>query len=75
MVVQKMMRADIWVSFTSVPFNGNRNEMAGNFIFGLGEKLVLVRLQLIRSSWGEKRDLAKSCLYYYNSIILKVTVP
>jgi len=40
-VVQKMIRADIsGVLFTADPVNGNRNEMAGNFIFGLGEKLV-----------------------------------
>jgi len=40
-VVQKMVRADIsGVLFTADPVNGNRNEMAGNFIFGLGEKLV-----------------------------------
>jgi len=40
-VVQKMVRADIsGVLFTADPVNGNRDEMAGNFIFGLGEKLV-----------------------------------
>ncbi len=40
-VVQQMARADIsGVLFTADPVTGNRNKMTGNFIFGLGEKLV-----------------------------------
>ena len=40
-VVQQMAQADIsGVLFTADPVTGNRNEMTGNFVFGLGEKLV-----------------------------------
>lgn len=40
-VVQQMARADIsGVMFTADPVIGSLNEMTGNFIFGLGEKLV-----------------------------------
>lgn len=40
-VVQHMVQAEIsGVLFTADPVTGNRNEMMGNFIFGLGENLV-----------------------------------
>lgn len=40
-VIQQMLKSDIsGVLFTVDPVTNNRNEMAGNFIFGLGEKLV-----------------------------------
>ncbi|MDR3542828.1 MAG: PEP/pyruvate-binding domain-containing protein [Desulfosporosinus sp.] len=40
-VIQKMVKADIsGVLFTADPITGNCNKMAGNFILGLGEKLV-----------------------------------
>ncbi|ACV63809.1 pyruvate phosphate dikinase PEP/pyruvate- binding [Desulfofarcimen acetoxidans DSM 771] len=40
-VVQRLARADIsGVLFTEDPITGNRNEMTGNFILGLGEELV-----------------------------------
>ncbi|MDR3601500.1 MAG: PEP/pyruvate-binding domain-containing protein [Desulfosporosinus sp.] len=40
-VIQQMVKADIsGVLFTVDPVTGNRDEMAGNFIYGLGEKLV-----------------------------------
>lgn len=40
-VVQQMVRAEIsGVLFTANPVTGNRNEMSGNYIFGLGEELV-----------------------------------
>lgn len=40
-VIQQMVKADIsGVLFTADPVTGNRQEMAGNFVFGLGEKLV-----------------------------------
>lgn len=40
-VVQHMVQAEIsGVLFTANPVTGNRNEMVGNFIYGLGENLV-----------------------------------
>jgi pyruvate,water dikinase len=40
-VVQKMVRADIsGVLFTADPVDGSRMKMVGNFVHGLGEKLV-----------------------------------
>ena len=40
-VVQQMVPAEIsGVLFTADPVTGSRNRMTGNFIFGLGEKLV-----------------------------------
>ncbi|MFW9991420.1 MAG: PEP/pyruvate-binding domain-containing protein [Candidatus Odinarchaeota archaeon] len=40
-VIQQLVRADIsGVLFTAEPVTGNRNKMTGNFIHGLGEKLV-----------------------------------
>ncbi len=40
-IVQQMVPADIsGVLFTANPVTGNRNEMTGNFVLGLGEKLV-----------------------------------
>ncbi len=40
-VVQQMVPADIsGVLFTADPVTGSRNEMTGNYVFGLGEKLV-----------------------------------
>ncbi len=40
-VVQQLVRADIsGVLFTADPITGSHNKMTGNFIFGLGEKLV-----------------------------------
>jgi len=40
-VVQQMVAADIsGVLFTADPVTGSRNRMTGNFVFGLGDKLV-----------------------------------
>lgn len=40
-VVQRFIQADIsGVLFTADPLSGNRDKMTGNFIFGIGEKLV-----------------------------------
>jgi pyruvate,water dikinase len=40
-VIQKLVRAEIsGVLFTADPVTGSRNKMMGNFVYGLGEKLV-----------------------------------
>lgn len=40
-LVQRLVRADMsGVLFTADPLTGNRNEMKGNFVYGLGEGLV-----------------------------------
>ncbi|EGW37030.1 PEP/pyruvate-binding domain-containing protein [Desulfosporosinus sp. OT] len=54
-VIQQMVKADIsGVLFTADPVTGNRNEMAGNFIFGLGEKLVSGQVSAYTFKLGRK---------------------
>ncbi|SPF46525.1 PEP-utilizing enzyme, mobile domain protein [Candidatus Desulfosporosinus infrequens] len=54
-VIQKMVKADIsGVLFTVDPVTGNRDEMAGNFIFGLGEKLVSGQVTAYTFKLGRK---------------------
>lgn len=57
-VIQQMVKADIsGVLFTADPVTGNRNEMAGNFIFGLGEKLVSGQVTAYTFKLGRKTGI------------------
>lgn len=63
-VIQQMARADIsGVLFTADPVTGNRNEMAGNFIFGLGEKLVSGQVTAYTFKLGRKTSLWRRVNY------------
>ena len=63
-VIQQMVKADIsGVLFTADPLTGNRNEMAGNFIFGLGEKLVSGQVTAYTFKLGKKTGIWRRVSY------------
>ena len=63
-VIQQMVKADIsGVLFTADPITGNRNEMAGNFIFGLGEKLVSGQVAAYTFKLGRKTGIWRRLSY------------
>jgi len=63
-VVQQLARADIsGVLFTADPVTGNRNDMTGNFIFGLGEKLVSGQANPYTFTLGRATGIWRRCVY------------
>jgi rifampicin phosphotransferase len=63
-VIQEMVRADIsGVLFTADPVTGHLNEMVGNFIFGLGEKLVSGKVTAYTFKWGRKTGIGQRVSY------------
>ncbi|MEW6172912.1 MAG: PEP/pyruvate-binding domain-containing protein [Bacillota bacterium] len=63
-VVQRLVRADIsGVLFTADPVTGNRNKMTGNFIFGLGEKLVSGQAKPYTFTLGRSTGIWRRCGY------------
>ncbi|MHB8076340.1 PEP/pyruvate-binding domain-containing protein [Desulfosporosinus fructosivorans] len=63
-VIQQMVKADIsGVLFTADPVTGNRNEMAGNFIFGLGEKLMSGQVTAYPFKLGRKTGIWRRIAY------------